>query len=507
MAVQAKNYLDYAGLSKYDELIKAYIGTGDAKAIKTVLWDSTAEQIKFYKKENATLSDTADYAITISSSDVAALKTRVGMSDTLNSYNDATNLTSIMNILTGSASTAGSVAKALADAEAYTDAKVATLDADVDASGTAAHGGTFVVSGITEVDGKITAVDSVEVEAAGAAAAAVADLDVDEFALASVSNNVVTIKGIKEVDGEIAVGTDSTKNVVLEEVAITGAADDVSTTAITDGAAEPSTLYPAGTVQGTLQSIARDLNSLESGSVVTISKDTSATGLAAKYTISQGGVALGTTIDIPKDMVVSDGVVVDVVFVAADSSLHEGSASGTDVTEEIKGTGTATAADAGKYIKLTIANSAKSHLWIKATDLVDVYTVEADADEVQLAISNNEISASIVDVSGTKITYIAADATTEPAVARESVTQALTRLDGADSVDGSVAKKIKTAIQGLDTSSDVAVASYAAGTSGAADVITLTGSVAEADGIIEAGSADTITLSNITTAQINSLFS
>lgn len=48
---------------------------------------------------------------------------------------------------------------------------IAALDADVDASGTAAHSGTFVVSGITQADGVITAVDSTEVESAGAAAA------------------------------------------------------------------------------------------------------------------------------------------------------------------------------------------------------------------------------------------------------------------------------------------------------------------------------------------------
>ena len=53
---------------------------------------------------------------------------------------------------------------------------IAALDADVDASGTAQHSGTFVVGGITEVDGVITGVDSVEVEAAGAAAALAATL-------------------------------------------------------------------------------------------------------------------------------------------------------------------------------------------------------------------------------------------------------------------------------------------------------------------------------------------
>ena len=55
--------------------------------------------------------------------------------------------------------------------------KIATLDADLNASGTAQHSGTFVMSGVTEVDGVLTSVDSVEVEAAGAAAAAKAAID------------------------------------------------------------------------------------------------------------------------------------------------------------------------------------------------------------------------------------------------------------------------------------------------------------------------------------------
>lgn len=68
-------------------------------------------------------------------------------------------------------------AKAYADAAVATaldsvDDKVEALDADLDASGTAQHAGVFVMSGVTQVDGKITAVDSTEVEVAGAAAAA-----------------------------------------------------------------------------------------------------------------------------------------------------------------------------------------------------------------------------------------------------------------------------------------------------------------------------------------------
>lgn len=61
-------------------------------------------------------------------------------------------------------------------AKAYAANAVSTaveaLDADKDATGTALHSGTFVMSGVTQVDGLITSVDSVEVEAAGAAAAA-----------------------------------------------------------------------------------------------------------------------------------------------------------------------------------------------------------------------------------------------------------------------------------------------------------------------------------------------
>lgn len=51
-------------------------------------------------------------------------------------------------------------------------AGVSTLDADLDATGTPQHSGVFVISGVTEVDGIITSVDSTEVEVAGAAAAA-----------------------------------------------------------------------------------------------------------------------------------------------------------------------------------------------------------------------------------------------------------------------------------------------------------------------------------------------
>lgn len=65
------NYLDLTGLQVYDGLIKNYVATADAKSIKTVLLDG--KNIKFYKKENATTADNADYTVTLPDTDLSNL--------------------------------------------------------------------------------------------------------------------------------------------------------------------------------------------------------------------------------------------------------------------------------------------------------------------------------------------------------------------------------------------------------------------------------------------------
>ena len=248
---------------------------------------------------------------------------------------------------------------------------------------------------------------------------------------------------------------------------------------------------------------------------ITETAGTAGDAFSKRYGIYQGSGSAASPvpaekisdIDIPKDMVVESGSVVDITYNSTDGKLYDGV---TDVTEAIKGAGgTATAADAGKYIKLIIANKTSSTLYIAVQDLVDIYTAEQNATEVQLAISNaNVISATIVSIDGSKIVYKAE--TSAGAGDGETVKAALTRLDGSDSTTGSVAKKIKDAIGALDTSSDVAVAAYTAGSGSGqaqtADVVTLTGSIKEEDGVIAAGTADTITLSTITNAEIAALF-
>ena len=493
MADISKSYVDLSRLQRYDSKIKEWANSASQAGYKTVNISADGGTLYFYKKPSAILgTDTPDETISIGGAEAAKLTALAqaidanasytagsGWSIDLSSFTATDIVGALSELLTG----IGAVAS---DLEAL-DTKVGDLPAGA--------ASTDVVSYIGEAIND--AVDNLDTSS--------------DVAIASVSSNVVTIAaGIAEEDGVIKSGSGTA--IALEEVAYTGDAADVATAAIDDGEATPTTLYSAGTAQSTLTAIARDLNSLESGSIVTIAKSTDVSGLAARYTFSQGGVAIGTTVDIPADMVVTEGIVVDVVFVegtgGADNELHEGSASGTDVTEEIKGAGVnPTSADAGKYIKLTIANAAATHLWIKATDLVDIYT-GGTTSEVDVDITSNVITATIEDIDASKLTYIAAQAASgdDPAIARESVKQALTRLDGADTVPGSVAKIAKdaaaAAVGNLDTSANVTLAAE----DGVTGAVSFTQQIDEADGIVGAVSGDKIVFTPVTNNEIDALF-
>lgn len=161
---------------------------------------------------------------------------------------------------------------------------------------------------------------------------------------------------------------------------------------------------------------------------VTITESTPE-GYAKAYTLTQNNTTIGT-INIPKDMVVQSGSVVD---------KQEAGAWG----------------PAGKYIELTLANSAGDKVWIAVADLVDTYTVQQNAAEVQLAIdANREISASIVAGSiakgkldsGVQASLDKADTALQPsALDPYATTQAVNQaLDGkadkdSDAVEGNLA--------------------------------------------------------------------
>lgn len=142
----------------------------------------------------------------------------------------------------------------------------------------------------------------------------------------------------------------------------------------------------SNTVQGAIESIAQATGGGVAAKTVYITETAGGSGdiYSKRYGIYQGGEGSSSTpdpaellanIDIPKDMFVEDGDVVEIFFDDSDDTLHEGSISGPDVTEAIKGPGgTATAADAGPYVKLILANATSTVIYIFAKDFVDTYT-------------------------------------------------------------------------------------------------------------------------------------
>lgn len=195
---------------------------------------------------------------------------------------------------------------------------------------------------------------------------------------------------------DTATGAATVKGINLADVATSGAAADVSYDNTTSQ-------LTATDVQAAIDEVAAQSQGGVSSKTVYMANGSSQQ-YAAVYNIYQGDqgssatpdpTELIGTINIPKDMMVESGSVVDIFFNSSDDTLHEGSISGPDVTEAIMGPGvTPTAADAGKYIKLILANSGDTALYIKATDLVDIYTGGTTAD-IEVDITNNVVTATL----------------------------------------------------------------------------------------------------------------
>lgn len=99
---------------------------------------------------------------------------------------------------------------------------------------------------------------------------------------------------------------------------------------------------------------------------------TATEGYAASYQLQdKSGNAMGVTIDIPKDMVVSAG---EVKTVETTDQPYSGAVIG------------------DKYIDLTIANATSSHIWIPVKDLVDVYTAGNGIN-----VSGSNVISAVVD--------------------------------------------------------------------------------------------------------------
>lgn len=438
-----KKYLDLVGLGQYNTKIKDYIDTADAKSIKTVILNG--DTIEFYKKENPTEVDTPDYSVAISSTDVTNLKTRVGLSTELNTYETKTDITNILNVLTGDATTEGSIQKIAADtlasAESYTDGKIETLDSEV--SVTAGTDGLAIK--ITEVDGKLTAVEASIAEGTYDAAGA---------AKAVQGETTATVKSVE----------DAVTTLNADGATVGSVANSIKATA-------KDATYSEGVTIAQAIKNAEDA-ATAAGKVDVVKQETAEEGYAATYYVTQNDKQVGAKINIPKDYLVKSASVKTVTEA--------------DVPVEGYKVG-------DKYIDFVV-NSAddagnESHIYLLVNELVDVYTGATVTNGITVKIDEHNVVSA--EVSG-------------KAIARENITADfegdLAALEATHATDetGSfktVATEVAEGIAALDAT--VVQDGVADGGNG------LTITVVETDGALSSVSGS---INTITEADINALF-
>ena len=256
-----------------------------------------------------------------------------------------------------------------------------------------------------------------------------ADSKVKELADGAVATNtsaIATLNGDETTAGSVKKAVKDASDTINAKIG------DVSTLTTT----EKTNLV------GAVNEVKSAVDSAKTAGEVTVTTDSTTEGYLKTYTIKQGGVEI-SKIDIPKDLVVTSGEVV----VDPDGQ------------------------PAGTYIKLTIANQ-ETPIYINVKTLVDVYTAQASASQIQLAISaTNEISATIVAGSvGT--TELADSAITTVKIADANVTLAKLAQDVTDSIAD--AKKA-----GTDASAAVTALEEGAVATNAANIAALQGLVGE----------------------------
>lgn len=250
--------------------------------------------------------------------------------------------------LNGDASTEGSVAKAVADAKALIDADVDAVEKKADDNAAA----------ILVLQGEM---DAVEKKAAD-----------NEAAITGLTSRMDTAEA--DIDA------------IQEDI---GSVDELSTA--------------NKTLSGAINEVLAAVGAGGTAAAVTMTSKGADDTYANVYELKQGETLIGS-INIPKDMVVESGEVVDI--------------------------------DGVKNIKLVLQN-VEEPLYIPVGSLVDIYVAHADAAQVQVAIdpTTREISATIVAGSVTSV-ELADNAVVTAKIADNNVTKAKLSAD----VQASLAK-------------------------------------------------------------------
>ena len=379
-----KKFISGENLVKYDEIIKAYIGTEDAKSIKSIT--VSGNTVSFFKTEDA--SGTAAYTVNIP--DVSGFMSKIA----------------------------------------------------------SANGGKIVTSLAT---GEVSESNT-----------AISDLATNAFVGAIPAGaTATTVTGyVDEAVGEVASDLSTLDN-SLAAVAKSGDAADVSYDNTTSG-------LTATNVQAAIDEVAEaSAGGVDSKTVYfTETAGQSGDAFSKRYSIYQGATGSSLSpvvaekladIDIPKDMVVESGSV------------------GTVETADVPYEG---AQVGDKYIDLVIANATSDHIYIPVNSLVDIYTVEQNATQIQLAINNNVISATIVDGAVTTA-KIADGNVTKAKLASgvqasldlaDSAVQSVTESDATTGTNGTITVDgTEVAVKGLGSAAYTASTAYDA--SGAAAAV------------------------------------
>lgn len=328
-------------------VIKDYIDVNDAKSLKTVAVDGN--KLKFYRVSEPVGDTEAAYEIELPEAD----------------------LSGVLAKLTGA--TENNVVTVGADGTVK-DSGIKSADLALKSEVTA-------VSDIANANK--TALDEIKNADTGLLKTAkdYADEKVKTLADGQVKTNtdaIATLNGADTEDGSVAKVVKDASDTINAKI---GTLADLDTTAKTD-------------LVGAINEVLQSVEAGGTGSVVTMTTDTTTDGYLKTYTFKQGNTEIGK-VDIPKDLVIQSGEIV----VDPDGQT------------------------AGTYLKLTIANQTNP-VFVNVKDLVDAYTAQASAAQVQLAISDtNEISATIVAGSiGT--TELGANAVTTAKIADGNVTLA-----------------------------------------------------------------------------------
>lgn len=278
-------------------------------------------------------------------------------------------------------------------------AAIKDLDADIAATGTAAHAGTFVAGGIVETDGKITDVKPVEVEAAGAAAAVLGATDD--------TSDKATVYGVKAYAKSLDDAMDSRVDAL--ESSITGLSGAMHFKGVY-ASVEAVDFGPA----------AGDVIAVGEKEYVYVNADTKWAELGDTSKEGERIGALETAVGTKDDTAAATGsIYARIAQNVADIDALEKAGSQANVLEGVQVNGTDLTIDANKKVNVTVAEGTKNG------------TVKVNGSDVAVhglgsaAYTNTDA----YDAAGTAAAAVAALDVTDKAVAGQYVS-AVSETDG-----------------------------------------------------------------------------